>query len=135
MSVDFETAVKQEVARLSALHPTPEDIPGCMTLLDSFFRCHVLGSQLRTIYRYGHMAQCSGKFDDFKFCVSLKALPEEEKRTAWIQRRAEWWARRRLNRSSEDVWDMRTEPLSNYPLPPSALFKAIKEDGVSTGIN
>jgi hypothetical protein len=31
----------------------------------------------------------------------------EERREAWIRRRAEWWANRRLGRSSEDVWDVR----------------------------
>ena len=31
----------------------------------------------------------------------------EERREAWIRRRAEWWAHRRLGKSSEDVWDIR----------------------------
>ena len=31
----------------------------------------------------------------------------EEQREAWIRRRAEWWAHRRLEKSSEDVWDLR----------------------------
>ena len=31
----------------------------------------------------------------------------EEQREAWIHRRAEWWAHRRIEQSSEDVWDMR----------------------------
>jgi hypothetical protein len=45
--------------------------------------------------------------DDFKFCLTLKALHPEEQREAWIRRRAEWWANRRLSKSSEDVWDIR----------------------------
>ncbi|KAF8590958.1 hypothetical protein K439DRAFT_1328449 [Ramaria rubella] len=121
MSIDFETAVKQEVAYLSAVHPTPQDIPGCMSLLDEFFRCNVLGSQFRTIYRYGHAAHCKGKFEEFKFCLSLKALSAEERRTEWIHRRAEWWARRRLDQSSEDIWSIRTEPLQNFPPPPTKI--------------
>ena len=40
--------------------------------------------------------------------MSLKGLHPEERRDAWIRRRAEWWARRRLEKSSEDVWDIRT---------------------------
>lgn len=40
MSLDFKTAVEQEVARLRALHPTPEDVPGCMKLLDDFLSCN-----------------------------------------------------------------------------------------------
>lgn len=40
MSLDFKTAVEQEVERLRVLHPTPEDIPGCMKLLDDFLSCN-----------------------------------------------------------------------------------------------
>ena len=54
------------------------------------------------------MATCSPKMDEFKFCMSLKGMHPEEKRDVWIRRRAEWWARRRAQRSSEDVWDVRT---------------------------
>lgn len=49
--------------------------------------------------------------EDFKFCMSLKSFDEDEKRNAWIRRRAEWWAHRRLDKSSEHVWDMRTSVL------------------------
>jgi hypothetical protein len=31
----------------------------------------------------------------------------EERREAWIRRRAEWWANKRVGKSSEDVWDIR----------------------------
>lgn len=68
----------------------------------------VLGSQMRSLYRYGEMASCSRKGEDVKFCMSLKGLSAEEKRTEWLKRRAEWWAQRRLTKSSEDVWDIRT---------------------------
>jgi hypothetical protein len=37
---DFEETVKQEEARLRAVHPTTEDIPGCMTLFDDFLSCN-----------------------------------------------------------------------------------------------
>lgn len=39
-NMDFETVAKQEVTRLEKLHPTPEDIPGCMGMLDSFLSCN-----------------------------------------------------------------------------------------------
>ena len=38
----------------------------------------------------------------------MKSLEGEERRQAWLRHRAEWWARRRMGRSSEDVWDIRT---------------------------
>lgn len=123
--LDFETAVKQEEAYLRKVHPTPEDIPGCVKLLDSFLLCNgtsyslrleivmliksaVVASQARSLYRYGQMAECGQKFEDFKYCMSNKAMHPQEKYEAWIRRRAEWWAHRRMSKSSEDVWEIRT---------------------------
>lgn len=37
---DYEETVKQEEARLRLVHPTAEDIPGCMSLLDDFLSCN-----------------------------------------------------------------------------------------------
>ena len=53
------------------------------------------------------MAECTSFWTDFKFCLSLRALSAEERRVAWIQNRAEWWATRRMGGSSEDVWEVR----------------------------
>lgn len=39
--------------------------------------------------------------------MSLKFMDDEKKYDTWIQRRAVWWAKRRIGRSSEDVWEMR----------------------------
>ena len=65
-------------------------------------------SQIRSLYRYGHMAECTPAWSDFKFCLSLRALSAEERRVAWIRHRAEWWATRRtMMGSSEDVWEVR----------------------------
>ncbi|OJT04769.1 hypothetical protein TRAPUB_4563 [Trametes pubescens] len=107
--------VKQEEEYLRKVHPTPEDVPGCMKLFDDFLLCNVMSSQARSLYRYGEMATCTPKLEEFKFCMSLKGVHPEEKRDIWIRRRAEWWARRRASKSSEDVWDVRTEPLQNFP--------------------
>jgi Protein of unknown function (DUF3128) len=125
----FRTVVAQEEARLHQLHPTFEDIPSCMTVFDDFLSCNstpfflafscpsalrvvhksktVLGTQLKSIYRFGEMAHCSAKWNEFKFCMSIKGLHPEQRRNAWIRHRAEWWARRRLGPSSENVWEKR----------------------------
>ncbi|KAI0374469.1 hypothetical protein BV20DRAFT_961638 [Pilatotrama ljubarskyi] len=107
--------IRQEEEYLRKVHPTPEDIPGCMKLFDDFLLCNVISSQFKSLYRYGEMATCAPKLEDFKFCMSVKGMHPEEKRDVWLRRRAEWWARRRSGKSSEDVWDVRTEPLENYP--------------------
>ncbi|KAI0812665.1 hypothetical protein BC629DRAFT_1474658 [Irpex lacteus] len=124
--LDYETAVQHEIAHLKKVHPKPEDIPSCMTLLDTFLSCHLLNNQMKFLYRYGHMAECAQKAEDFKFCLSNKSLHEEERYEAWIRHRAEWWAKRRLAKSSEDVWEVRSEPLPNYPPPLSELVKDFK---------
>ncbi|EJD42769.1 hypothetical protein AURDEDRAFT_67267 [Auricularia subglabra TFB-10046 SS5] len=128
MTTSFETAVEQEKAYLEKVHPTPADIPTCFNTLDEYFKCNLLHSQARSLYRYGTRAQCSRMFEDWKWCMAFNSLSPERRREAWIQRRAEWWARRRLGRSSEDVWEYRAEPLQNYPLP-------IDQKGVSIPIS
>ncbi|KAN0109311.1 Protein of unknown function (DUF3128) domain containing protein [Russula decolorans] len=122
----FKAVVSQEEARLGQLHPTPEDTPSCMSVFDDFLLCNILGTQLKSIYRFGEMAHCSAKWNEFKFCMSIKGLHPEQRRDAWIRRRAEWWARRRLGLSSENVWEMRVEPLRDYPppLPPQDAMHA-----------
>jgi predicted GH43/DUF377 family glycosyl hydrolase len=62
---------------------------------------------MRNVYRYGTSRDCTYKFEDFKYCMSLKSSSEEEKRALWIRRKAEWWASRRVGGSSEDVWSIR----------------------------
>ena len=76
--------------------------------LTCFFRTPtVMRSQVKSIYRFGERTNCERKFQEFKFCLTLKVMHPEEQREAWIRRRAEWWAHRRVGKSSEDVWDIR----------------------------
>ncbi|EIM79909.1 uncharacterized protein STEHIDRAFT_105946 [Stereum hirsutum FP-91666 SS1] len=116
----FKAIVRQEEDRLRKMHPTPEDIPGCMTVFDDFLKCNLLGNQFRSLWRYGQSANCTTKLQDFKFCMSIARLEPDEKREVWIQRRAEWWARRRTGVSSENVWEARGEPIKDYPPPMDA---------------
>ncbi|KIY46770.1 hypothetical protein FISHEDRAFT_46610 [Fistulina hepatica ATCC 64428] len=112
LNKSFEAIVQQEEAYLRRVHPTPADVPSCISHFDNILACHGVRGQLKSLYRYGHRPNCKDKIAEFKFCLSLKWSHEpEERREIWIRRRAEWWAHRRIGRSSEDVWDMRTEPL------------------------
>lgn len=70
--------------------------------------CNALGPHIRNIYRYGSLKDCSWRWEDFKYCMSLKGEDEDAKKRLWTRRRAEWWAARRAGGSSEDVWDVRT---------------------------
>ncbi|EIW83153.1 hypothetical protein CONPUDRAFT_51664 [Coniophora puteana RWD-64-598 SS2] len=128
MAHNFDKVVKEEQEYLSKVHPTTDDIPSCLNLFDEFLLCNVLGTQVKSLYRFGRMAECKQKMEDFKFCMSNKGLHPEQRRETWLQHRAEWWAQRRLERSSEFVWDKRTEPLSNWP-PPLSESNNVPDDG------
>ncbi|KAJ4498078.1 hypothetical protein C8R41DRAFT_157798 [Lentinula lateritia] len=106
-SADFEKVVKQEEAYLRLVHPTPEETPTCINLFDTYLSCNAIRSQIKSFYRYGERTHCSQKLEDFKFCLGLTRMEPEERRDVWIRRRAEWWAQRRLGKSSEDVWEIR----------------------------
>jgi len=86
------------------LHPR---VAAQLTPSDEFLMCYALMPQLRNVYRYGELRDCTYKFDDFKYCMSLKGEDVEERRRLWVRRRAEWWAARRVGPSSEDVWEAR----------------------------
>ena len=49
--------------------------------------------------------------EDFKYCLTLKGLTQEEFRAKWVRRRAEDSASKRLEKSSEDVWELRKDPI------------------------
>jgi hypothetical protein len=63
-----------------------------------------VGNQFTSLYRYGTSRDCSAKWEDFKFCMSNRNLSEEVKTEEWIRRRAEHWAQRRMDSSSEEIW-------------------------------
>ncbi|KAF8756199.1 hypothetical protein RHS01_04780 [Rhizoctonia solani] len=119
-SRSFSAALAQEETRLSAEYPKLKiSQHACRILTNSSLPCPLaLGPQFKAMYRHGTLAVCQPKFEEFKFCLSIKMLEPEERRKAWIRRRAEWWASRRVGKSSEDVWEIRTEPLQNFPPPP-----------------
>ncbi|KAJ3988489.1 hypothetical protein F5890DRAFT_1453489 [Lentinula detonsa] len=115
LNSDFEKAVKQEEAYIRLVHPTPEETPTCINLFDTYLACNAIRSQIKSFYRYGERTHCSQKLEDFKFCLGLTRMEPEERRDVWIRKRAEWWAHRRLAKSSEDVWEMREQPPTNFP--------------------
>ncbi|GAA5926207.1 EMI1 family protein [Sporobolomyces koalae] len=110
----FDSLVQQELPIQQRSVAMEGGMPSCLTLFDNFLLCYSLASQVKSVYRHGTPRDCSPKFEDFKFCMSIKGLSEDKKEEVWIRRRAEWWAQRRLGRSSEDVWDAKpnvyTEP-------------------------
>jgi hypothetical protein len=131
----FDELVKEEEAIQDASLDFSGGVPTCLKIFDRYIKCYGktllvafllftkdathlfiycyflakgLASQTTSLYRQGRLKEdCQDIFHDWAFCLTLRGLEPEEKRRQWIQRRAEWWARRRLGRSSEDVWDAR----------------------------
>ncbi|KDN39240.1 hypothetical protein K437DRAFT_270342 [Tilletiaria anomala UBC 951] len=106
----YNEAVQDERILQAAALPLA-NMPSCMNLFDKWATCFALGPQARALYRYGTFQDCKDKLDDFKFCLTLKGMSNEERRQVWIERRAEQSAAKRLQSSSEDVWDLRRSPL------------------------
>lgn len=80
-------------------------------MFDKWAQCFALAPQLRAIYRYGGVQDCSAKLDDFKHCLTLKGMTEEERYEEWIRRKAQKSAEKRMGRqSSENVWQLRRDP-------------------------
>ncbi|KAK6375663.1 hypothetical protein LTS17_007485 [Exophiala oligosperma] len=71
------------------------------------------GGQFVNIYRYGSFRSCSNHWDDFWLCMRTRNWDAKD-RAAAIQdhyrKRAMKW---KTGPSSEDVWDVRTEPVKD----------------------
>ncbi|CBQ73548.1 conserved hypothetical protein [Sporisorium reilianum SRZ2] len=106
----YEQYVAEEVAYHKASTPISE-MPSCTDMFDKWAQCFALGPQLKAVYRYGGVQDCKAKLDDFKYCLTMKGMSQEEKYEAWIQRKAQTTAGKRLGReSAENVWQIRRDP-------------------------
>ena len=116
VSVHLMTTSHAMVSQISSLKPR--------TQIESL-QSSVVRSQIKNLYRFGERTKCDPKFQSFKICLSTKMMHPEERRETWIHRRAEWWANRRLGRSSEDVWDIREYVLAVVAGPTSVHFAEV----------
>ncbi|KAK0224594.1 hypothetical protein EDD85DRAFT_743634, partial [Armillaria nabsnona] len=54
-------------ANLRLVHPTQDDIPSCVWLMELSMGCHVcIRSQVESWHRHGESSRCAHKHDDFK---------------------------------------------------------------------
>ncbi|SGY62642.1 BQ5605_C007g04716 [Microbotryum silenes-dioicae] len=103
----FASLVEEERPLQAASVAMEGGMPSCIKLFDRYLSCYSINSQTRSLYRHGTVKDCSPQFKEFKFCLSLKAQTTEERDAIWVQRRSEMWARRRMEKNSEDVWEAR----------------------------
>jgi len=90
----------------------PTDI-SCRSAFDYAMFCQSFGGQFVNIYRYGTFRSCSNHWDDFWLCMRTRNWNKDD-RAAAIQdhyrKRAVMW---KTGPSSEDVWEVREEPVKN----------------------
>ncbi|PGG98133.1 hypothetical protein GX51_06982 [Blastomyces parvus] len=91
-----------------SLYPTTMS---CRSAFDYAFFCQSFGGQWVNVYRYGELRSCSEHWSDFWFCMRTRSYSEEEKAKMVSDRYRKKAVKYKTGPSSEDVWDVRTEPI------------------------
>ena len=85
----------------------------CSQCFDQAYYCSSIGGQMNSIYRYGALRSCSDLWAQWRFCMRTKTMSEETKRTKIREFNQKKAAKYKLGASSEDVWELRKEPVEN----------------------
>ncbi|WEW61806.1 hypothetical protein PRK78_007302 [Emydomyces testavorans] len=91
-----------------SLYPTTMS---CRSAFDYAFFCQSLGGQWVNYYRYGELRDCSQHWSDFWFCMRSKSYSEADRAKMIADRYRKKAVKWKTGPSSEDVWDIRTEPV------------------------
>ncbi|KAK2865293.1 hypothetical protein FQN49_003723 [Arthroderma sp. PD_2] len=83
----------------------------CRSAFDYAYFCQSFGGQWVNVYRYGELRSCSEHWSDFWFCMRSKSLPDAEREKAISDRYRRKSIKYKTGPSSEDVWDLRKEPV------------------------
>lgn len=94
----------------------------CRETFDSAFYCQSPGGQFLNVYRYGTLKDCGAHWKAFWFCMRVKSLGKDERERRIRQFHVDREDKYRTGPSSEDVWDLRTTPLTD-------AFQAREEQG------
>ena len=101
----------------STIHPNNLQ-PTTMSCKDAFdyaFFCQSIGGQWVNVYRYGELRSCSEHWDNFWLCMRSRSYPKTEREKVIQEHYRKKQVKYRTRPSSEDVWDMRLEPLAEVP--------------------
>lgn len=83
----------------------------CSQCFDMAYYCSSIGGQLNNVYRYGALRSCSDLWAQWRFCMRSKAWGEETRRMKIRDFNREKAAKYKIGKSSEDVWEVRREPV------------------------
>lgn len=93
-----------------ALYPSEMS---CRSALDYAMFCQSFGGQFVNVYRFGEFRSCKNHWSDFWLCMRTRSWDEGEKARAiqdHYKKKAVKW---KTGPSSEDVWDVRKEPVKD----------------------
>lgn len=102
----------------------------CRQAFDQAFYCQSLGGKFNDIYRYGELRSCSDNWSSFWFCMRVRGLGDNERQESIrdFYEKREYRIKQERGGSSEDVWDMRTEPVKQaFWKDPDAVTMVEKE--------
>ncbi|KAL4801464.1 hypothetical protein BDV18DRAFT_149266 [Aspergillus unguis] len=118
----------QESPAVSQQPPTPDiasapssiapeslypDTMSCRAAFDYAFFCQSIGGQWVNVYRYGEMRSCSQHWEDFWLCMRTRTSSDHVRRQAIREHNRKKAIKWKSGPSSEDVWDVRMEPVKN----------------------
>ncbi len=90
----------------------PREI-SCRSTFDYAFFCQSFGGQFVNVYRYGTFRSCSNHWQDFWLCMRTRQWEKEDRERAIADHYRKKSIKYKQGPSSEDVWEMRTEPVKD----------------------
>ncbi|GAD97309.1 conserved hypothetical protein [Paecilomyces variotii No. 5] len=93
-----------------SLYPDEMD---CRSAFDYAFFCQSFGGQFVSVYRYGELRSCSEHWDNFWTCMKARSYPDESRKRMIREHNRKKAIKYKTGPSSEDVWEIRTEPVKN----------------------
>ncbi|PLN80270.1 hypothetical protein BDW42DRAFT_171154 [Aspergillus taichungensis] len=89
------------------------DSMSCRSAFDYAFFCQSFGGQFVNVYRYGELRSCSEHWDNFWHCMKTRTFSDHERQKAVREHYRKKAMKYKTGPSSEDVWDMRMQPVRN----------------------
>ncbi|KAF7595159.1 hypothetical protein BBP40_007126 [Aspergillus hancockii] len=89
------------------------DTMSCRSAFDYAFFCQSFGGQFVNVYRYGELRSCSEHWDNFWLCMKTRTWSDGARKKAIGDHYRKKAIKYKTGPSSEDVWDLRTEPVRN----------------------
>ncbi|KAA8647500.1 hypothetical protein EYZ11_004392 [Aspergillus tanneri] len=87
------------------------DTMSCRAAFDYAFFCQSFGGQFVNVYRYGELRSCSEHWDNFWLCMKTRTWSESTRKQAIRDHNRKKAIKFKTGPSSEDVWDLRMEPV------------------------